>query len=77
MDEGPWYETMEIPVEEARNIFEKEYKDKMENLEALQEIIKTVIPDGISLGSYRGYFIFQHNVFKKRIREMIHEATND
>jgi len=72
MDE-PWYEAMEISFTEVRDIFEKEYKEKVPNKESLKEIINTVVPDNVSFGSYRGYYTFLHPVYKKKIEDLINQ----
>lgn len=71
MDVQPWYETVEITGVEVRSLFEKEYKGKMTNIEALREIINSVVPDNISLGSYRGYYTFLHSEYKTQIEDKI------
>jgi len=69
--DGPWYETVEISAGEVKTLFEKEYKEKVTNIEALREIINSVVPDDVSLGSYRGYYTFLNAMYKKQIEELI------
>lgn len=74
---GPWYETVEISAAEVKTLFEKEYKEKVTNIEALREIINSVVPDDVSLGSYRGYYTFLHAMYKKQIEERIKVQSVD
>ena len=66
---GPWYEEIEMPHEEARVAQFEVFKNQYTDHEELQKIIKEIIHDKVLMGSYRGYWTFQHNEFKLKIKE--------
>ena len=63
----PWYEVKGPSKEEIINIFIEIFKKEYSNKTNLKEIIEESIKDTLDFGSYRGYYTFLHDTLKQNI----------
>ena len=68
---GPCYEELGMPRNEAREAIFNVYKHKYTNHDELKKVINEIITDKIEMCSYRGYWVFQHNIFKKNVQDRL------
>lgn len=67
--QGPWYEETEMSRNDARNAQFEIFKNQYPHHQQLKKIINEIIHDKIPMCSFRGYWTFQHNEFKCKIKE--------
>lgn len=67
----PLYQAVSIAPEEARAQLFNVFKFKVEDHKILKKVINEIVHDKIKIGSIRGYWRFQHNIFKLAIQERL------
>lgn len=67
----PWYQVVSMGHEEARTQLFNVFKFKIEDHKILRKVINEIVHDKIEMGSIRGYWTFQHNIFKLAIQERL------
>ena len=68
---GPWYEEAGITYQEVRHQMFEHFKYKVDDFDSLKKTIDEIVHPKLSLGSYRGYYTFQHSQLKNEIFERL------